>query len=406
MAHALLSPSSIERWMRCTPSARLEQGVRDGGSPYAQEGTYAHSWGELLILRELKILSKYVFEEEQAKLRAEVVAFYTTLKEPDPEAKALEMLAWVEGYRDYVIEAYNAAKATDPGARIFTEVKLNTGRWIREGFGTGDIVIVANGIAHLIDLKYGQGVPVDAYENGQLKAYGLGVLEAYYLEYGIQLLKLTIYQPRLHNVSTFEISADELLQWGANTLRPAAELAYAGQGDFSPGEKQCRFCKVKGKCKALADHNLALAQQAFEPVEFMTPEQVSYTLDNAALFTSWLTAVKEHALSSALKGEQRYPGYKVVEGRSDRKYTDPEKVAQILTEKGYSRDDIMQPAKLKGITAMTGLLTTKGFNTLLKDYIVKPSGAPTLAPLSDKRPEYKGKPDADTAFAGVELTED
>jgi hypothetical protein len=394
MTHALLSASGAHRWLSCTPSARLEAELPDTAGTAAREGTLAHQLGELCILRELKILSKYNFDKEVAEI------------EKDPLYKP-EMRGYCQDYADYVIGLYNKARAADPKAEIFLEERLDFSHLVPEGFGTGDCCIVYNHRLVFVDLKYGKGVPVSATDNPQLSLYGLGALERFDFIYGIDFVELHIFQPRLDNFDTYILTAGALRDWGEYVVRPKAQLAYKGQGEFVPGEKQCMFCRAKATCKALADHcteDLALAY--FKDAAMLTDEELAGHLLKFSLIEKWMKAVKDHALFQAVHNGKQWPGMKLVEGRSVRKYINEKLIAEKLLAEGWVIGQIYQPQKLIGLTEMESLVGKKNVKELLGELIVKPAGKPALVAEDDKRPAYNSLDAALEAFKDVEADTD
>jgi hypothetical protein len=374
MAHAILSPSSASRWLNCTPSARFEQQFPDRGNVYANEGTLAHSLGELLIRDDLKLISKPDFKKKLKALQAHEL--YTP-----------SMLDHCEDYAGHVVAQYYTAQKHTKDALIFLEQRLNMSDYVPEGFGTGDVIIVADTVADFTDLKYGKGVPVSAVENRQLMLYALGILREFDHIYDIRTVRMTIYQPRIDNISTWEIETVDLLHWAETELKPRAALAFAGKGNYQPGN-HCQFCKARAVCEANAEFQLELAKHDFKDANRLTDADISEILTRAKAFENWLSDVKEYALTEALNGK-KWPGYKLVEGRSNRKYSDEEIVAGKLTEAGFPADEIFKPRSLVGITEMEKVITKKTFKALLEEpgLVVKPEGKATLAPESDKRPE-------------------
>ena len=227
---------------------------------------------------------------------------------------------------------------------------------------------------------------VSAVDNKQMMLYALGALDMFGFMYAIHTVRMTIYQPRLDNISEWEMSVEELTTWGMNELAPRAKMAYAGDGSFVPG-KHCQFCRAKAQCRALAEKNLETAKHEFEDASLLSDIEISEILSQVDLIKNWVTAVEEYALQAALDGK-KFPGFKLVEGRSNRKYSDEMMVADRLIENGFAKSAIYEPAKLKTITAMEKMVTKKAFVALLGDLIIKPQGKPTLAPESDKRQEW------------------
>lgn len=380
--HALLSPSGASKWLACTPSARAEEGLSSSSS-YAEEGTLAHALGELLIRKRLgDILTK---------------PYKTALKKiQDNEMYSADIQEHCEEYATFVLEAFNEAKVVSPDAKIYLEQRLDLTPWIPECFGTGDVVIVADGVLTLIDLKYGKGVPVFAEGNKQMYLYGLGALNDLDHLFGIKQLNLVIYQPRINNVNAAPpLAKVDLLEWARIVLVPAAKLAWEGAGEFVPGD-HCRFCKIKPTCAANKQFNLAAALAEFDEVEtqytvppstnMVTPEEISTLLQSADRIKNWLASVEEYALKEALAGTQ-WPGMKLVEGRSNRKITNEEGAAEVLMLNNLDRGDVYVE-KMKGITDLTKLLGTADFNRLLSPFITKPPGKPVLVVEADKRAPY------------------
>lgn len=358
--HAFLSASSSHRWLECPPSAKLCAGHEDRASPYAKQGTDCH---ELCAYLVEKALGKDV------KDPTENLDYYDS-----------EMQECAESYCSYVLEQIEEAKKLCPDPQVLIEQRLDFSRWVENGFGTGDCVIVADGVLHICDYKHGLGILVSAEKNPQMMCYALGALELFDGIYDIEDIQMTIFQPRRENISTYTISKAELLTWADEVLAPTAKLAYVGEGEFKAGE-HCQFCKVKATCRKRAEYNLELARYDFEMPPVLDDTEISVILGRIDSLVSWASDIKEHALQKALSGI-RYDGFKVVEGRANRKYTDEAVVAAAVTEAGYDPYE----KKLLGITAMTALLGKKKFEEVVGSYIVKPQGKPALVPESDKRP--------------------
>jgi len=373
MAHALLSASAAYRWLNCTPSARLTEHIEDTQSVYAAEGTLAHSLAELELKHQLKLITKATYNKEFHKIKSN-------------ELYSEDMPDEVEKYVSYVFEKLMEAQNHTADALIFLEQRLDFSRWVPEGFGTGDCIIIADGTMEVIDLKYGKGVEVSAENNPQMMLYALGALEEYGFIYDINKVRMTIVQPRLNNFSTWEISINDLFAWAEGELKEKAKAAWEGVGEFVTGD-WCLFCKVKATCKARAEAMLAIAEsyQQRDP-HLLTIEEIAEILHKAEEIQTWAKDIQEYALEQARDYGVKFPGWKLVEGRSNRKYTDEEEVAAVLISEGFSESDIYIK-KLKSITDMEKTLGKKRFNTLLKDFIIKPPGKPTLVVESDKRPE-------------------
>ncbi len=374
MPHALLSPSSAARWLVCTPSARLEADIPDRAGEAASEGTLAHSLGDLMIRRELRLISDVNFR--QALKAIEKHRHFSD-----------QMWEHCEEYMSYVLQAFGEAQKVTKDAQIFLEENIDLTAYVPEGFGTGDVVILADHTVDFVDLKYGKGVLVDATENRQMMLYALGIYEKYSVLYDIRTIRMTIYQPRINNFSTWSIEAEALLDWALVELKPRAALAWEGAGEFVPG-KHCQFCKVKATCKANADYQMQLAAFAFEEPTLLTPEDISNILLRAAAFKNWLKAVEDHALYEAVQNNKQWPGFKVVEGRSNRAIEESEKVIAILKRAKYDQEVYLSQPKLLGIGALEKNFGKKELAGLIGKYIVKPPGAPVLVPDEDKRQPY------------------
>jgi len=371
-AHALLSASGAYRWLNCTPSARLTEKMEDTKSPYAEEGTLAHALGELLLKKELKLIKPKQFNQELKAIRENPMFF------PDMEEE-------VEEYANYVMEAYNAALAKTKDALIFLEEQLDYSSYVPDGFGTGDCIIIADGEMEIIDLKFGKGVEVSPIDNPQLKLYALGAYEKYGFIYGIDKIKMTIAQVRLNNISSWDINVKMLEEWAENELKPKAKLAFEGKGEFVPGP-WCGFCKAKTTCKARADMNLGLYQSYNQDPNLLSIEEIAGILGQVDDVIKWANDIKEYALEEALKGV-KFPGWKLVEGRSNRKITDEAALAAILIKEGYQEEQIYKPKMLENITTLEKLVGKKKFAELAGNLIEKPPGKPTLVTEDDKRPE-------------------
>lgn len=372
MAHAMLSASGASRWMACTPSARLEQQFENKTSDYAAEGTLAHELGELKLRKELEGLSTRSFNSKVKKIQENKL--YTA-----------DMPDYVDMYVETCLERVSEAKATTPDALFKIEQRLDFSEWVPEGFGTGDFVIIADGTMEVCDLKYGKGVPVSANNNKQMMLYALGAISEFSFLYDIEKVRMTIIQPRLDNISTFEVTVEDLLKWAEEYVKPKAELAIKGEGEFCAGD-HCKFCRAKAVCRARAEKNLELAKYEFEKPTTMDNNDIAYVLSKVDELVNWASDVKEYALEEVLKGEE-FEGYKVVEGRSNRKWSSEDDVAKVLMGQGFL-ENIIYTKKLTGITNMESAIGKKEVQRLLGDYIVKPVGKPTLVPITDKREPY------------------
>ncbi|MDU1341150.1 MAG: DUF2800 domain-containing protein [Veillonella sp.] len=360
--HALLGASSSARWLVCTPSARLEAMFPDEQSPYAAEGTIAHDLAESILRHKLE-----------------------GKKAPKLDDYSTEMIEAVNRYVDICEEKVNESRARSSDAEAMIEARLDFSRWVPDGFGTGDMVIVADGILEVIDLKYGKGVPVSAIENTQMRLYALGAYDINEFLYDIKSVRMTIVQPRLDSISTDEMALEELLDWGEE-IKPIAQRAFNGEGDCTPCD-YCNFCKARHTCRALADTCLtAFYKDGGKLNQLLTDSEVSDILAMKDLITKWIKGVYDFAYEKALSGEKQWPGYKLVEGTSRRTITDPEAAAKTLLDNGYKEEDIFKPRELEGITNLQKVLGKKGITEYLEAYIDKPEGKPTLVPDSDIRP--------------------
>lgn len=381
--HALLGPSGAKRWMSCTPSVRLEEQFPDSSSEYADEGTLAHSLAETILRYNNGEISKKAFSTRFNKIKA------------DPMYNQ-EMQDYIEDYTQRVWEIANEMKASCPDALILFEQRLDFSEYVPDGFGRGDVVIVADDMINIIDLKYGKGVGVSAEDNPQLRLYGLGAYLEHSMLYDIRKVRMTIIQPRLENISVEELTAEEMLDWAEREVQPKAAQAYAGEGEFKVGD-HCRFCKARVTCRARAEYNLELTKLDFVDPALLTDEEIGEVLRRADELDHWVKDVTGFALAEALKGT-KYEGWKLVEGTSRRRYTDPARVIQVLLEEGYKAEDVQKPVEPKGLTDMTKLLGKKLFEELLASLVIKPEGKPTLVPESDKRPELNRVAEAKQDF--------
>ena len=360
--HAYLSASSSHRWLACPPSAKLCAQEEDRGSPYAMQGTCAHELGQYLLEKALG---------RQTRDPTEDLDYYDA-----------EMQEATEAYCSFVMEQVEAAKALCRDPLVCVEQTLDFSKWVEHGFGTGDAVLVADGLLHIIDLKYGVGIVVEADHNSQMMCYALGALDTFGDLYEIDRIRMTIFQPRRENIDTWEIGKDELLRWADEVLAPTAKLAYDGEGEFRAGE-HCQFCKIKATCRKRSEYAMELAKYDFADAPTLDADEIAAILPQIDALVSWAEDVKTFALQQALAGEH-FPGWKLVEGRSNRKYTDEAAVAAVVTKAGYDPYE----RKLLGVTAMTKQLGKKKFDELLSGLVVKPQGKPVLAPETDKRPEF------------------
>lgn len=358
--HAVLSASSSHRWLQCPPSALLCSKADDTTSKFAIQGTDAHS------------LCEYKLKTALGQESSDPTENLTYFNE--------EMVDCSDMYVQYVMEQLAAVQKTCKDPLALVEQRLDFSRWVPQGFGTGDCVIVADGVLSITDMKFGVGILVEAERNPQLMCYALGALDLFDGIYDIEQVSMTIFQPRRENISTYTIPKEELLSWAVNTLRPTAELAAKGEGEFKAGE-HCRFCNVKATCRKRAEYNLELARYDFAMPSTLEDEEIEAILSKADMLVSWASDVKEYALQQAVSGKE-WHDWKLVEGRSNRKYVNEHAVAETVEQAGYDPYE----HKVLGVTAMTKLLGKIKFEDMLSGFIEKPQGKPTLVPMSDKRP--------------------
>lgn len=358
--HVLLSASSAYRWMACPPSAKLASSYKDESSTYAAEGTDAHS------------LCEYKLKTALGRKADDPTEDLTYFNE--------EMDASSDAYAGYALDQLEAAKKGTADPVVLIEQQVDFSRWVPQGFGTADCVIVADKVLTVIDFKYGQGVLVEAENNPQMMCYALGALSMMDALYDIEKVIMTIFQPRRDNISSFRLSVKTLYDWAEKELKPKAHLAFEGKGDYAAGD-WCRFCKAKVDCRARAEANLALAKFDFEMPPTLSDADIEAILPILDDLTSWAADLKDYALSRALSGKV-WHGFKLVEGRSNRRYLNEEAVAQTVIDAGFDPYE----KKLLGIIAMQKLLSKKRFEELLGSLIEKPQGKPSLVPESDKRP--------------------
>lgn len=369
--HALLSASGSSMWLNCTPSARLAEKFEESkSSVYAQEGTLAHEFGDITLRHRSKQLDTKTFDSEIRKLRKEKL--YTSEMEPE-----------VDKYVDYVMERFAIAKSKTPGALLIVEERLDYSHIVEMGFGTGDALIVADDEIEVIDLKYGKGVKVDATDNSQLKLYGIGALRAFELSYDINNVILTVVQPRLDHVSNWETPVPKLLDWAENTVKKKAAVAYKGGGLQKAGS-WCKWCKVKPMCATLASQNLKLAKHEFKDPHLLSKDQLIQVFEQQPMLVDWVKSCSEYILKETLEG-RKFPGYKVVEGRSQRKLVNPPGIIKTLIEKGFKQKDFTS-VSLAGIGVIEKLVGKTKINTVLGEFIIKPPGKPALVRDSDNRP--------------------
>ena len=358
--HAVLSASSAARWIACPPSARLNAEKSDTPSEYPIQGTDAHALCEYKLQKALG---------RKARDPTKHLASYDS-----------EMEGCAEAYCQFVMELVGQFRAESKDTMVSVEQRVDFSEFVPDGFGTADTLIISGKIVCIVDYKHGKGIEVSADRNPQMMCYALGCIQMFDGLYDIDEVRMVIFQPRLANISEFNISKADLLAWAADTLVPAAKLAHAGEGEFCAGA-HCQFCRIKATCRKRAEHNLELARYDFEMPPTLEDAEVEAVLAKADTLVAWVSDIKEYALQRAIQGKQ-WTDWKLVEGRSNRKYTDDAAVAKTVKEAGYEPYE----QKLLGITAMTSLLGKSKFEELLGGFVIKPQGKPTLAPMSDKRP--------------------
>ena len=373
-SHALLSASGASRWINCTPSAKLEEanGPRET-SVYAQEGTLAHELAELYIRHDVL----HTVDDQAFSDRFDEIMNSDLFNE--------EMLDMVPIYVDYCTAQYNEALSGNELANMEIEQKLDLTEFVPESFGTADCIIVNDAVMEVIDLKYGKGVPVYAEFNKQGMLYALGALRKYDMVYDIEEIRITIVQPRINNISTWQISVEDLLKWAEEELKPAAELAFNGQGELKSGD-WCKFCAVKNRCRALYEKQVEIAKYEFQDPMLLSDEEIADVLEKAPKLVEWANSVQEYAQDMAVNKGKVWPGFKLVEGTSRRKWLDEDKVAEEIFNKfPEATEDQVYDLKLKTITQIEKLFGKKIVDEQLSEVIVKPQGKPTLVPVSDKR---------------------
>lgn len=370
MDHAILAPSSAGRWLKCTPSARLELNFPDTDSDASREGTLAHSIAEVLLKSGSHLLSikDWKFFKEQE--------FYTQA-----------MYEHVQGFYFYVNSFRDKKKNW-----LTVERKLDLSAFAPESFGTSDAGLIVSKVLHVFDLKFGKGVEVSVIDNSQLKLYALGALDNYCDGFDIEKVIMHIYQPRLNNISVFEMTVEELQDWGETYLKPRALLAFAGEGEFLAGT-HCQFCKAAVKCRALSEYNLNIAKLRFEDYTILGDDELMSILQGKSIIESWLKKISEYTLAEALKG-YIFDGYKLVEGRSNRKYSDEDAITKLLLNELHI-SNMHKPKELLNLEDMEKLIGNEAFVKYIVPNLIKPPGKPTLVPISDKREVFK---DAAKAF--------
>ncbi len=357
--HARFSPSAANRRLNCPPSLVLEEQFADEESRYAAEGSAGHAMAEYLIKKHLKQRS-----------RRPVSDYYSD-----------ELLEAVDEYVSFVIGEIEEAKCICSSPIFTVEQRVDASEYVDECFGTADMVIVTDKVAHIIDLKMGKGVAVYAEGNPQLMIYGLGILGMAEMLYDVETVRLTIFQPRLNNSSTWDITPEALKAWGEEVLKPRGTMALMGAGEFNAGS-WCRFCKARNQCRARAEEFLTIAKMEFRQPALLSDEEIAEVLKVSDELAKWAADVYAFAQDQAIVHGKEWKGFKLVEGRSNRKYTSEDEVAEAATGAGYT--DIYKRS-LVTITEMERLMGKQEFTRILGHLVYKPQGKVTLVPDSDKR---------------------
>ncbi len=360
--HSVLGASAADRWMNCTPSAQLTAGMEDEATTFAAEGTAAHALCEWKVRKALKMRAG---------------------RRPTSDYWTDEMEEFTDDYKDFIMDLVGQAKLTCKDPVTLIEQHLDFSCYVPDGFGTGDFLLVADRELNVVDFKYGRGVAVYADHNPQMMLYALGALNLFDCLYDIEQVTMTIFQPRLSSISTWTISAEELYKWAEEVLKPKAELAAKGEGEFISGS-WCRFCKARNTCRARAESFLELAKMEFQPPALLSDEEVAEVMEKAAELSKWASDVMAYAQAEAIENGKHWNGYKLVEGRSTRRFIDEKKVEEAAKGAGYT--DIYNKSLIT-LTAFEKLMGKDTFKEVLGSYVTKPAGKLTLVPVSDKRPE-------------------
>lgn len=382
--HAILNPSAAHRWLVCTPSARLHaklvERLGETESSFAREGTLAHSLAELKLRLANGEINQFLFAS-QKKLLGDIPA---------------EMDRATDTYVDVVLERLYAARKVCSDARLFVEQRLDMSEWVPQCFGTSDAVIVSDQTLEVMDLKYGKGVPVDAVGNPQARLYALGAINAFGMLYGFKSVRETIIQPRLDSVTEETLSKDDLLQWG-ESIRPAAQLAWKGQGEFQPGE-HCRFCAAKAICAARAVQAMSIFESGFDAPDVIPEENIAGILKVADLAEAWLHDIRAYAYQQAMAGE-KFDGFKLVRGRAPKRtWTNEDEVLDQMARAGYSKEQYTEQPKLMSVAALEKSIGKTAFKALLGAFTQQGDAPLILVPESDKREEFSS---ADMSFADL-----
>lgn len=379
-AHALLSASSSHRWLHCTGAPRLEATFEDTTSVYAKEGTLAHELCELKLKSYTTPMAKGAYTRALNKLKKN-------------ELWHDEMDETTEVYLDYVKSVLLSYKISPA---VIIEKRVDFSVYVPEGFGTADCLILAGDTLHVIDYKHGKGVVVDADHNPQMMLYALGAMHDYSLLYSFKTIKMAIVQPRVNNISEFELSAEELKEWGETVVKPKAQETYAEDGHTFEAGEWCGFCRAKKQCKARCEANAALHSATQQDPRLISYEELGRYLSVGQDLESWFKDLKEYALSESLKGEN-VPGWKAVEGRGSRSFVDGDVAIKTLIDAGID-ESILYERKVLTLAQIEKTLGKTEFNTLVGEQVIKNPGKPTLVVDTDKRPRITNQPTAAQVF--------
>lgn len=385
--HAIVSPSAAERWFNCPPSARVEARLPERSSDYADEGSLGHSLGALKLNWHLGSTTSEQYAENMEVIKAN--KYYSA-----------ELRGCIDGYVDYCVEIFKTAELRDKNAECFIETKFKLTAYIEEGFGTMDFSCVYSNTLHVVDLKMGGGIYVNAEKNKQLMIYALGMYEKFKRSHDITKVLMSIYQPRMDNINTFVLDLNELLLWGNGVLKPAATKAFAGEGDFKAGD-HCRFCSAKAKCRTLAKHYDELAKLEFKDPQLLSDDELAKVVLLAPRVKNWAEAVEKYALELAIKSDKLLPGTKLVAGgKGKRTFINKAEVLTKLKKMGVNESYYLTLDALTNIEKKLGKLI---FDENFASFITRPEGRPKLVDVSDERPDFDRNKAAAIEFADIDL---
>lgn len=380
MSHALLSASGAHRWLSCTPSAKLEEQFPDSTSTYAEEGTLAHELCEIKVNKALLGMPTKTYNSTLKKIKGNDL--YQT-----------EMDKYTDEYLDYILEKVHSF---DSPSTVIVEKKVDFSSYVPEGFGTADCIILGDGELHIVDFKYGKGVEVSAENNPQMMLYALGAYLEYSFLFQIEAVKMTIVQPRIGNISEYSMLVEELLEWSELTVKPRAQMAWNGEGDYVAGD-HCKFCRAKASCRERARKNLEAENFELKEGPLLSLEEIGEALKKAIDLAKWAEDLKEYALAESLKGND-IPGWKAVEGRGSRNFTDNDLAIKKLKEAGIA-EELLYERKQYTLAQIEKMVGTKEFKKIVGDLVVKNPGKPTLVVNTDKREKITNKVTAAEDFA-------